>query len=168
MEFEKLVRRVHKETQDVHMPKRRKVRKDGTREAYTNAYSDTNGGIGCLTYHGEMMDTRSYTNAGQDLYLRVADESGNMSTNLDITLLVGEYAHNIMLKNNSPVRWFTWQEGNRGDCDSFFHCNASYDSCYDFVIQKEKKGEGNEKPNFIEFHRKFELLQYKATRSAIT
>ena len=53
---------------------------DCTCIAYTSAYSETNGGIGCLTYHGEMMDTRSYTNAGQDLYLRVADESGNMST----------------------------------------------------------------------------------------
>ncbi|KAK1557017.1 hypothetical protein Q3G72_016245 [Acer saccharum] len=53
---------------------------DCTCIAYTSAYSEINGGIGCLTYHGEMMDTRNYTNAGQDLYLRVADESGNMST----------------------------------------------------------------------------------------
>ncbi|KAK2644307.1 hypothetical protein Ddye_019502 [Dipteronia dyeriana] len=51
---------------------------DCTCIAYTSAYSETNGGIGCLTYHGEMMDTRGYTNAGQDLYLRVADESDGL------------------------------------------------------------------------------------------
>ncbi|KAH7569055.1 hypothetical protein JRO89_XS06G0095400 [Xanthoceras sorbifolium] len=43
--------------------------------AYTSAYSEMNGGTGCLTYHGEMMDTRSYTNVGQDLYVRIAYES---------------------------------------------------------------------------------------------
>ncbi|KDO75649.1 hypothetical protein CISIN_1g041312mg, partial [Citrus sinensis] len=41
--------------------------------AYTSAYaeSESNGRIGCLTYHGDMMDTRTYINAGQDLYVRV-------------------------------------------------------------------------------------------------
>lgn len=39
--------------------------------AYTSAYTDSNGGISCLKYHGDMMDTRIYTNVGQDLYIRV-------------------------------------------------------------------------------------------------
>ncbi|KAJ4703325.1 Receptor-like kinase [Melia azedarach] len=39
--------------------------------AYTSAHAEINGGIGCLTYHGDMMDTRTYTNAGQDLFVRV-------------------------------------------------------------------------------------------------
>ncbi|KAK2644306.1 hypothetical protein Ddye_019501 [Dipteronia dyeriana] len=39
--------------------------------AYTRAYPESNSGIGCLTYHGDLIDTRTYTNAGQDLYVRV-------------------------------------------------------------------------------------------------
>ncbi|XVE63384.1 hypothetical protein DITRI_Ditri07aG0016000 [Diplodiscus trichospermus] len=43
--------------------------------AYASAYSESNGGIGCLTWHGELLDARTYTDAGQDLYIRVdADE----------------------------------------------------------------------------------------------
>ncbi|XP_042940870.1 G-type lectin S-receptor-like serine/threonine-protein kinase RKS1 isoform X2 [Carya illinoinensis] len=38
--------------------------------AYTNAI-ETKGGIGCLTWHGNLVDTRVYYNVGQDLYLRV-------------------------------------------------------------------------------------------------
>jgi hypothetical protein len=54
--------------------------------AYTSAYSDTNEGAkGCLTYHGEMMDTRSYPSDGQDLYVRIGDESGK------IFLLISNY-----------------------------------------------------------------------------
>ncbi|XVE65724.1 hypothetical protein DITRI_Ditri08aG0022500 [Diplodiscus trichospermus] len=43
--------------------------------AYASAYSYINGGIGCLTWHGDLLDARTYMNAGQDLYIRVdADE----------------------------------------------------------------------------------------------
>ncbi|KAF3451613.1 hypothetical protein FNV43_RR07708 [Rhamnella rubrinervis] len=38
--------------------------------AYTSA-DETQGGIGCLTWHGDMLDTRTYPHAGQDLYVRV-------------------------------------------------------------------------------------------------
>ncbi|KAH9796625.1 Receptor-like serine/threonine-protein kinase SD1-8 [Citrus sinensis] len=38
--------------------------------AYASAYAETNGGIGCLIYHGDLNDTRTYTNAGQDLFVR--------------------------------------------------------------------------------------------------
>lgn len=38
--------------------------------AYTNA--DVNaGGIGCLMWHGDMVDTRTYPTSGQDLFIRV-------------------------------------------------------------------------------------------------
>ncbi|KAL6571772.1 hypothetical protein OROHE_002641 [Orobanche hederae] len=40
--------------------------------AYASAYAETNdGGNGCLMYHGDMHDTRTYSNAGQDLYVRI-------------------------------------------------------------------------------------------------
>ncbi|XVE87883.1 hypothetical protein DITRI_Ditri19aG0024300 [Diplodiscus trichospermus] len=39
--------------------------------AYASAYSESNGGIGCLTWHGNLVDARTYTDAGQDLYVRV-------------------------------------------------------------------------------------------------
>ncbi|XVE89087.1 hypothetical protein DITRI_Ditri19aG0122100 [Diplodiscus trichospermus] len=43
--------------------------------AYASAYAEINGGIGCLTWHGDLLDARTYTDAGQDLYIRVdADE----------------------------------------------------------------------------------------------
>ncbi|XVE81311.1 hypothetical protein DITRI_Ditri15bG0053600 [Diplodiscus trichospermus] len=42
---------------------------------YASAYYEMNGGIGCLTWHGDLLDARTYTDAGQDLYIRVdADE----------------------------------------------------------------------------------------------
>ncbi|KAK8612541.1 hypothetical protein V6N13_092654 [Hibiscus sabdariffa] len=39
--------------------------------AYASANSDTNGGVGCLTWHGDLVDARAYTATGQDLYIRV-------------------------------------------------------------------------------------------------
>ncbi|XVE69182.1 hypothetical protein DITRI_Ditri09bG0130600 [Diplodiscus trichospermus] len=43
--------------------------------AYGSAYFEINGEIGCLTWHGDLLDARTYTDAGQDLYIRVdADE----------------------------------------------------------------------------------------------
>ncbi|KAK8675364.1 hypothetical protein V6N13_033433 [Hibiscus sabdariffa] len=39
--------------------------------AYASANSDTNGGVGCLTWHGDLVDAREYTVTGQDLYIRV-------------------------------------------------------------------------------------------------
>ncbi|TXG47214.1 hypothetical protein EZV62_026508 [Acer yangbiense] len=42
-----------------------------TFDAYTSQYPESNYGIECLTYHGDLMDTRTFTNAGQDLFIRV-------------------------------------------------------------------------------------------------
>ncbi|KAK8629434.1 hypothetical protein V6N13_078275 [Hibiscus sabdariffa] len=39
--------------------------------AYASAYHETNGGLGCLTWHGDLVDARTYTHTGQDLYIRV-------------------------------------------------------------------------------------------------
>lgn len=36
---------------------------------YTSA-DDTGGGSGCISLYGQMMDTRIYPNAGQDVYFR--------------------------------------------------------------------------------------------------
>ncbi|KAL5579229.1 hypothetical protein UlMin_011671 [Ulmus minor] len=38
--------------------------------AYMSA-DENRGGIGCLTWHGDLMDTRTYPTTGQDLYVRV-------------------------------------------------------------------------------------------------
>jgi len=38
--------------------------------AYTSA-DETRGGIGCLSWHGHLVDTRTFANGGQDLYVRV-------------------------------------------------------------------------------------------------
>ncbi|KAE8689723.1 G-type lectin S-receptor-like serine/threonine-protein kinase [Hibiscus syriacus] len=43
--------------------------------AYASAYAETDGGVGCLTWNGDLVDARTYTDAGQDIYIRVdADE----------------------------------------------------------------------------------------------
>ncbi|KAK8612574.1 hypothetical protein V6N13_092686 [Hibiscus sabdariffa] len=39
--------------------------------AYASAYSEIGRGTGCLTWHGDLLDARAYTNTGQDLYIRV-------------------------------------------------------------------------------------------------
>jgi len=44
--------------------------RDCTCTAYASA-DETRGGIGCLSWHGDLVDTRTYSNAGQDLYIRV-------------------------------------------------------------------------------------------------
>ncbi|XP_068324738.1 G-type lectin S-receptor-like serine/threonine-protein kinase RKS1 [Pyrus communis] len=38
--------------------------------AYTNA-DERNGGKGCVTWYGDLIDTRTFSNVGQDLYVRV-------------------------------------------------------------------------------------------------
>ncbi|KAL4628638.1 hypothetical protein ACB092_05G254500 [Castanea dentata] len=38
--------------------------------AYASA-NESEGGIGCLTWHGNLVDTRTYSDTGQDLYIRV-------------------------------------------------------------------------------------------------
>ncbi|PRQ31337.1 putative protein kinase RLK-Pelle-DLSV family [Rosa chinensis] len=38
--------------------------------AYTNE-DEQGGGIGCVTWHGDLMDTRTFSNGGQNLYVRV-------------------------------------------------------------------------------------------------
>jgi hypothetical protein len=44
------------------------------RNCSCSAYSsvdETRGGIGCLSWHGDLVDIRTYSNAGQDLFIRV-------------------------------------------------------------------------------------------------
>ena len=38
--------------------------------AYASA-NESEGGIGCLTWQGDLVDTRTYPDVGQDLYIRV-------------------------------------------------------------------------------------------------
>ncbi|MBA0807872.1 hypothetical protein Gohar_023649, partial [Gossypium harknessii] len=39
--------------------------------AYASAFSESNGGTGCLTWHGDLLDINTYRDAGQDLFIRV-------------------------------------------------------------------------------------------------
>ena len=48
--------------------------------AYASA-NESEGGIGCLTWQGDLVDTRTYPDVGQDLYIRVdAVVLGNFSS----------------------------------------------------------------------------------------
>ncbi|KAK8592312.1 hypothetical protein V6N13_062897 [Hibiscus sabdariffa] len=61
--------------------------------AYASAYAETDGGIGCLTWHGDLIDARTYSDAGQDIYIRVdADELGLVNVNTHhISVLLARY-----------------------------------------------------------------------------
>ncbi|KAK8642168.1 hypothetical protein V6N13_011525 [Hibiscus sabdariffa] len=39
--------------------------------AYAYAFAERDGGTGCLTWYGDLMDIKTYSDAGQDLYVRV-------------------------------------------------------------------------------------------------
>lgn len=39
--------------------------------AFSSAYYESNGGTGCLTWYGNLLDARTYQAAGQDFYVRV-------------------------------------------------------------------------------------------------
>ncbi|XP_022716033.1 G-type lectin S-receptor-like serine/threonine-protein kinase At1g11410 isoform X1 [Durio zibethinus] len=39
--------------------------------AYASAFSELNGETGCLTWHGDLVDIKTYRDAGQDIYIRV-------------------------------------------------------------------------------------------------
>nr|KJB57681.1 hypothetical protein B456_009G175200 [Gossypium raimondii] len=39
--------------------------------AYASAFSESNGGTGCLTWHGDLLDINTNRDAGQDLFIRV-------------------------------------------------------------------------------------------------
>ncbi|KAE8008638.1 hypothetical protein FH972_005130 [Carpinus fangiana] len=63
--------------------------------AYSSA-NETRGGIGCLSWHGDLMDIRTIANAGQDLYIRVdavvlaqyAKKNGLMQSKSMVVILV--------------------------------------------------------------------------------
>ncbi|KAF5475544.1 hypothetical protein F2P56_007341 [Juglans regia] len=86
--------------------------KNCTCTAYTNA-NETEGGIGCLTWHGNLVDTRIYTNGGQYLYLRVdavtlaqyAKKNGLLQNKGKLAILVVSVAV-ILLIVASIVYWF--------------------------------------------------------------
>ncbi|KAG6670534.1 hypothetical protein I3843_Q057400 [Carya illinoinensis] len=80
--------------------------------AYTNAI-ETKGGIGCLTWHGNLVDTRVYYNVGQDLYLRVdattlaqyAKKNGLLQNRGKLAILVVSVAVMLLIVA-SIVYWF--------------------------------------------------------------
>ncbi|KAG6696882.1 hypothetical protein I3842_09G170700 [Carya illinoinensis] len=80
--------------------------------AYTNAI-ETKGGIGCLTWHGNLVDMRVYYNVGQDLYLRVdaatlaqhAKKNGLLQNKGKLAILV-VFVAVMLLIVASIVYWF--------------------------------------------------------------
>ncbi|GMI91496.1 hypothetical protein like AT1G11410 [Hibiscus trionum] len=50
---------------------RHKCLKNCSCTAYANAFAERNGGSGCLTWYGDLMDIKTYRDAGQDLYVRL-------------------------------------------------------------------------------------------------
>ena len=62
--------------------------------AYSSTYEGE--GIGCLRWHGELVDTRTFPNVGQDLYIRVdADVLGIFYCFTKLHLLVFLTSYNV-------------------------------------------------------------------------
>ncbi|KAF5475560.1 hypothetical protein F2P56_007356 [Juglans regia] len=86
--------------------------KNCTCTAYTNA-NETKGGIGCLTWHGNLVDARVYSNGGQYLYLRVdaatlaqyAKKNGLLQNKGKLAILVISVALMLFIVA-SIVYWF--------------------------------------------------------------
>ncbi|XP_024200305.2 G-type lectin S-receptor-like serine/threonine-protein kinase At1g11410 [Rosa chinensis] len=72
--------------------------------AYTSA-DDRGGGIGCVTWHGDLMDTRTFSDVGQDLYVRVdatslaqyAKSGGSLSKRARLAISLGSVTVFILL-----------------------------------------------------------------------
>ncbi|XP_040362273.1 G-type lectin S-receptor-like serine/threonine-protein kinase RKS1 isoform X2 [Rosa chinensis] len=76
--------------------------------AFTSA-DDRGGGIGCMTWHGDLMDTRIFSDVGQDLYVRVdatslgtfvaqyAKSGGSLSKKAGVAISLGSVTVFILL-----------------------------------------------------------------------
>ena len=71
--------------------------------AYTSA-DESEEGIGCLTWHGDLVDIRTFTNEGQDLYIRVDSiVLGNTLSNTCQCLFNYCYHINCLVNCNKKV-----------------------------------------------------------------
>jgi hypothetical protein len=74
--------------------------------AYTSA-NVSMGGIGCLTWHRDLVDTRSYSNEGQDLYIRVdAVVLGSVPSFYKISSIILLFIITCKNKKNSRIYHF--------------------------------------------------------------
>ncbi|PRQ31433.1 putative protein kinase RLK-Pelle-DLSV family [Rosa chinensis] len=72
--------------------------------AYTSA-DDRGGGIGCVTWQGDLIDTKTFSHVGQDLYVRVdatflaqyAKSSGSLSKKARVAISLGSVTVFILL-----------------------------------------------------------------------
>ncbi|OMO64962.1 S-locus glycoprotein [Corchorus olitorius] len=79
---------------------------------YANAYSGNNGGTGCLTWYGDMVDIRTFTDAGQDFYVRVdaADlaryrKKGSLNKKLLVAIVIVSFA--VLFSMAASAFWFS-------------------------------------------------------------
>ncbi|KAM5585878.1 G-type lectin S-receptor-like serine/threonine-protein kinase RKS1 [Rosa sericea] len=83
---------------------RQKCLMDCSCTSYTSA-DDRGGGIGCLTWHGDLMDTMTFFDVGQDLYVRVdatslaqyAKSGGSLSKKARLAISLGSVTVFILL-----------------------------------------------------------------------
>nr|POF00745.1 g-type lectin s-receptor-like serine/threonine-protein kinase [Quercus suber] len=74
--------------------------------AYTSA-DESEEGIGCLTWHGDLVDIRTFSNGGQDLYIRVDSVVLVSSTNYSISIAQLLDVGNLVLvqQHSQRVLW---------------------------------------------------------------
>ncbi|KAK4588065.1 hypothetical protein RGQ29_019164 [Quercus rubra] len=117
--------------------------------AYTSA-NVSMGGIGCLTWHGNLVDTRSYTNDGQDLYLRVdADvlaqyaKKNGLLRNKGIRAAIGVSVAAVLLIAVFIVYWLIMRK-KKEKRQSMYNYNVTMTSPYneDSPSRKELDGTG--------------------------
>ncbi|KAL5772645.1 hypothetical protein ACOSQ2_012569 [Xanthoceras sorbifolium] len=98
--------------------------------AYTSAYSESYSGIGCLTYHGDLLDTRTYTNTGQDLYVRVNAaelalyaKNGSLGKKDIVAIVICSFLAMLLLV--AFVCWFFWKRRGKSTSRNFSFTNST-------------------------------------------
>ncbi|KAF7120980.1 hypothetical protein RHSIM_Rhsim13G0164300 [Rhododendron simsii] len=96
------------------------------RNCSCNAYASANvsdGDSGCVTWHGDLMDTRVFSSAGQDLYIRV-DAVELVSTTL------------------------SWEEGHGGSYSGLCYCGFTSHILLNLLVGGEEKKSGYMSPEY--------------------
>ncbi|VVA90948.1 unnamed protein product [Arabis nemorensis] len=112
--------------------------------AYASAYHESKGGpTGCLTWHGDMLDTRTYLNSGQDFYIRVDAEelerwnrNGSSGKRRVVLILISLIAAVMLLM--VLLFCFVKSKRHRRSSTTFAPVPVSFDFEESFKFEKDK------------------------------
>ncbi|KAK4572621.1 hypothetical protein RGQ29_030867 [Quercus rubra] len=116
--------------------------------AYTSA-DESEEGIGCLTWHGDLVDIRTFTNEGQDLYIRVDSivlaqyaKKNGLARKTRMLAILGIPVAVMVLFVGSIVYWLVMKKkrGKRQSTDSYESSAYSLPNLEDFTSRRDLDG----------------------------